>query len=81
MRKSAAAVLLKPRIGETFEGFVTGASEKGTYVRLVSPPAEGRVMRKEAGLKVGQKVIVKLLKTDPYNGHIDFEFIHDAGKV
>jgi ribonuclease R len=81
MRKSAAAVLLKPRIGETFEGFVTGASEKGTYVRLIRPPAEGRVMRRESGLKVGQKVMVKLLKTDPYNGHIDFEYLHDAGKV
>ena len=77
MRKSAAAVLLKPRIGEVFEGFVTGASEKGTYVRLVNPPAEGRVMKKESGLKVGQKVIVKLLKTDHLNGHIDFEYLHD----
>lgn len=81
MRKSAAAMLLKPRIDEVFEGFVTGASEKGTYVRLVNPPAEGRVMQKESGLKVGQKVMVKLLKTDPYNGHIDFEFLHDIGKV
>jgi len=77
MRKSAAALLLKLRIGEVFEGFVTGASEKGTYVRLVNPPAEGRVMRKESGLKVGQKVIVKLLKTDHLNGHIDFEYLHD----
>jgi len=78
MRKSAAAVLLKPRIGDVFEAFVTGASEKGTYVRLIHPPAEGRVVRRESGLKVGQKVVVKLLRTDPYNGHIDFEYQHDV---
>lgn len=73
MRKAAAAVLLQDRIGQFFEAIVTGASEKGTYVRLFTPPAEGRVMRGERGLRVGQKVRVRLLKTDPYNGYIDFE--------
>jgi exoribonuclease-2 len=72
MRKAAAAVLLKDRIGATFDAFVTGASEKGTYVRLITPPAEGRVMQGERGLRVGQKVCVRLLRTDPYNGYIDF---------
>ncbi|HZD43285.1 MAG TPA: RNB domain-containing ribonuclease [Methanomicrobiales archaeon] len=75
MRKAAAAMLLDGRIGETFEGLVTGAAEKGTYVRLISPPAEGRVVRGERDLFVGQKVRVRLLRTDPYNGHIDFECI------
>lgn len=73
MRKAAAAVLLRDRIGDTFDAIVTGASEKGTYVRLIAPPAEGRVMVGESGLKVGQNVRVRLMKTDPYNGHIDFE--------
>ena len=72
-RKAAAAVLLEDRIGDVFEALVTGASEKGTYVRLVSPPAEGRVVKGERGMWVGQKVNVRLLKTDPYNGFIDFE--------
>jgi len=75
MRKAAAAVLLQGRIGELFDALVTGASEKGTYVRLITPPAEGRIMRGERGLRVGQKVRVRLLKTDPYNGFIDFECI------
>ena len=74
MRKAAAAVLLKDRIGETFEGLITGAKEHGTYVRLITPPAEGRITRGERGLFVGQKVRVRLLKTDPYNGFVDFEF-------
>jgi exoribonuclease-2 len=73
MRKAAAAVLLQDRIGTVFEALVTGASEKGTYVRLINPPAEGRVIRGERGMWVGQNVNVRLLKTDPYNGFIDFE--------
>jgi len=73
MRKAAAAVLLQNRIGDIFEALVTGASEKGTYVRLINPPAEGRVIRGEQGMRVGQNVSVRLLKTDPYNGFIDFE--------
>jgi exoribonuclease-2 len=79
MRKSAAAVLLRDRIGESFEAIVTGASEKGTYVRLFAPPAEGRVVEGERGLLVGQKVTVRLKKTDPYNGHIDFERLGGKG--
>ncbi len=71
-RKAAAAVMLQERIGETFEAFVTGASEKGTYVRLIDPPAEGRVVWGWQGLRVGQRVRVRLLATDPYLGFIDF---------
>jgi VacB/RNase II family 3'-5' exoribonuclease len=75
MRKAAAAVLLRDMKGKTFDALVTGASEKGTYVRLITPPAEGRIMQGEHGLRVGQKVRVRLLKTDPYNGYIDFACI------
>jgi exoribonuclease II len=75
MRKSVAAMLLANSIGKTFDALVTGAADKGTYVRLLAPPAEGRVMKGEHGLLVGQSVRVRLLKTDPYNGFIDFECI------
>ncbi len=77
-RKAAAAVLLQDRIGAIFVALVTGASEKGTYVRLITPPAEGRVMQGQQGLRVGDKVKVRLLKTDPSNGFVDFACI---GKV
>ena len=73
VRKAAAAVLLEGRVGEVFDALVTGASEKGTYVRIVSPPVEGRVTEGEEGLSVGQKVRVRLVRTDPYRGYIDFE--------
>ncbi len=73
MRKAAAAVLLQPRIGQVFKALVTGASHKGVYVRLLSPPAEGRVVRGEHGLDVGDAVRVRLLSADPVSGFIDFE--------
>jgi len=41
-------------------------------VRVVTPPVEGRVMRGEQGLDVGDKTRVKLLSTDPAHGFIDF---------
>jgi exoribonuclease-2 len=75
MRKAAAAVLLQDRIGEIFEALVTGASEKGTYARIKAPPVEGRVMEGAGGLAVGQRVRVRLIRTDPYNGYIDFACI------
>ncbi|WOF16170.1 RNB domain-containing ribonuclease [Methanoplanus sp. FWC-SCC4] len=78
MQKAAAGVLLQDRIGELFDAIVTGASDKGTYVRLKEIPVEGRVMKGEKGLMVGEKIRVKLLMTDPYKGYIDFEF---TGKI
>jgi exoribonuclease-2 len=73
MRKVAAANLLSHRIGEIFDGIVTGASPKGTYVRLLKMPAEGRVVRGAQGLNVGDKIRVKLASLDVAKGFIDFE--------
>ena len=72
MRKVAGAVLLAERIGETFEAVVTGANRKGTFVRVLTPPVEGRVITGEAGMDVGDKVRVRLVATDPLQGYIDF---------
>jgi VacB/RNase II family 3'-5' exoribonuclease len=72
VRKSAAALLMSGRIGATFEAFVTGASAKGTWVRLLQPPVEGRVVRGFEGLDVGDRVTVKLEHTDVERGFIDF---------
>jgi exoribonuclease II len=72
MRKRIAAAALHSRIGEIFKGVVTGVTPKGTFVRIVSPPAEGRVVRGEQGLDVGDQVHVKLLDTDAQKGFIDF---------
>jgi exoribonuclease-2 len=72
MRKVAAAVLLHDRIGQRFDAIVTGVTPKGTFVRALKPPVEGRVVRGEHGLRVGEKVQVKLLATDAARGFIDF---------
>lgn len=70
--KSAAALILSPRIGATFRGIVTGASDKGVWVRITHPTTEGRVVRGDDGLDVGDRVTVKLLRADVERGFIDF---------
>jgi exoribonuclease-2 len=72
MRKVAAAALLSGRIGEEFEAVVTGVARKGTFVRVLAPPVEGRVVAGEAGLDIGDLVRVRLVATDPSRGYIDF---------
>lgn len=72
IRKSAAALLLSDRIGHAFDGVVTGASEKGTWVRTFHPPVEGKVVRGQQGLDVGDVVRVRLLSVNVPRGFIDF---------
>lgn len=72
MRKVAAALLLSKRIGEEFDAIVTGANDKGTFARTLAPPVDGRIVRGETGLDVGDKVRVRLVSTDPQRGFIDF---------
>jgi exoribonuclease-2 len=73
LRKSAAALLLSSRVGERFDAIVTGASDKGTWVRISAPAAEGKVVRGFAGVDVGDRVRVALLSTNVKRGFIDFE--------
>lgn len=72
MRKVGAALFLSKKIGTVFDAVVTGATSKGTFVRLLSPPAEGRVVKGEEGLDVGDHTKVKLVATEPTKGFIDF---------
>ena len=71
--KSAAAILLQPRIGEQFDAIVTGAADKGTWVRLLQPPVEGRLESGFEGLDVGHRLRVQLVRTDVERGYIDFK--------
>ena len=75
VHKSIAAAAMAHRVGEKFEGMITGAADKGTWVRLVNPPIEGRLGGAVRGLAVGDRVIVKLVSTDPWRGFIDFNLI------
>ena len=72
VRKSAAAVLLAPRVGQRFDGIVTGASAKGTWVRISHPIAEGRIVHGFDGLDVADRVRVELVSVDAARGFIDF---------
>ena len=71
MGKRIAAVALRNRIGETFRAVVTGVTPKGTFVRVLNPPAEGILIHAQ-GVDVGDQLQVKLVSTDPRRGYIDF---------
>jgi exoribonuclease-2 len=72
--KSAAALLLVDRLGGRFDdAIVTGAADKGTWVRISAPTVEGKLVRGFEGLEVGDRVDVRLLRTDIERGFIDFE--------
>ena len=70
--KSAAALLFESRIGQRFDSIVTGAGQKGTWVRLLHPPVEGKVVSGYLGLDVGQRLQVRLVHVDAEAGFIDF---------
>jgi exoribonuclease-2 len=72
MQKRIAAVVLHPRIGQSFAGIVTGVNQHGTFVRALEPHVEGMVVRGGKGLDVGDRVTVKLVGTNPDRGFIDF---------
>jgi exoribonuclease-2 len=71
--KSAAAMLLESRIGEQFDAIVTGASDKGTWVRLLQLPIEGKLVSGLEGMDVGHRLRVQLVHTDVERGYIDLK--------
>jgi len=72
MSKRLAAVAMSHRIGETFDAIVTGATPKGTFVRVLKPRVEGLLAQGQQGLDVGDRLRVKLIRTDVQRGYIDF---------
>jgi len=72
MNKRMSAMALANRVGQVFKAVVTGVTPKGVFVRSFDPPVEGRLMKGEEGLDVGDRLKVKLLATDPARGFIDF---------
>jgi VacB/RNase II family 3'-5' exoribonuclease len=72
MQKRIAAVVLHPRIGQTFHAVVTGVNNYGTFIRTLDPHVEGKLVEGARGLDVGDRVTVRLVSTDPVRGFIDF---------
>lgn len=71
MGKRIAAVAMSSRIGQIFDGIVTGVNEHGTFVRVLKPHAEGLLVHGQ-GVDVGDRLRVKLISTDSQRGYIDF---------
>ena len=80
VRKSAAAQFLTGRIGEIFDALITGASEKGTWVRLLNPPVEGRLITGHEGVDVGDQIKVRLTSLNVERGFIDFARTGNEGR-
>jgi exoribonuclease-2 len=72
MQKRIAAVVLRPHIGQSYRAIVTGVNNYGTFVRTFDPHVDGMLVRDGKGLDVGDRLIVKLVSTDPQRGFIDF---------
>lgn len=76
MTKSAAAIFLQDKIGQIFDGIITGVNEKGVWVRVIDPPVEGKVVKNAGTSGVGDKVRAQLLSLDVMNGYIDFALVN-----
>jgi exoribonuclease-2 len=72
MSKRLAAVAMQKRIGEVFDAIVTGVTDNGIFVRALQPHVEGLLVQGDHGLDVGDRLRVKLVRTDVQHGFIDF---------
>ena len=72
MRKIVAATVMRKHVGQSYQAIVTGKTSKGTFARILRPPVDGRIVRGEEKVDVGEKIGVRLLSADPRNGFIDF---------
>ena len=75
VRKSEAALFLQGQVGQQFDAIITGRTESATWVRLFTPPVEGMLLAEDASLEVGQRLRVRLVRTDVERGFIDFETV------
>jgi len=72
MSKRLAAAAMERRIGALFDAVVTGVTSHGTFVRILQPHVEGLLAQGQQGVDVGDKLRVKLIRTDVQHGYIDF---------
>ena len=75
VRKSEAAQLLESHVGQQFDAIVTGHSVSDTWVRIFTPPVEGKLVARVSELEVGQRIRVKLVATNVERGFIDFVLV------
>jgi exoribonuclease-2 len=65
-------------IHRQFDALVTGAAAKGTWVRLLSLPVEGKLVRGFEGADVDDRLRVRLDSVDVEQGFIDFSRTNSA---
>jgi exoribonuclease R len=72
MTKRLSALAMQSHIGEVFDAIVTGATDHGTFVRVLQPHLEGMLLQGHQGLDVGDRLRAKLIRTDVQKGYVDF---------
>jgi exoribonuclease-2 len=72
MTKRISAVVMSHRVGEVFDAIVTGVTPHGTFVRVVTPHVEGLLAQGQQGVDVGDRLRVRLTRTDVARGYLDF---------
>lgn len=70
--KRMAALAMQKRIGDTFDAIVTGVTPHGTFVRVLQPRLDGLLAQGSLGVDVGDKLRVRLIRTDVQRGYLDF---------
>ena len=75
LRKCEAALLLQSHVGQRYDAIVTGRSKGNTWVRIFTPPVEGKLSGRGAEPDIGQRVRVELASTDVERGFIDFVWV------
>lgn len=75
MSKRIAAVAMSSKIGHTYDAIVTGVTPHGTFVRILNPRVDGLLQNAQQGIDVGDRLSVRLVRTDVQRGYIDFEMV------
>ena len=73
LRKSEAALYLHDKVGQVFDAIVTGNNKRGTWIRTLVPPVQGKLEGAAPEVDVGDKLRVRLHSTDVAQGHINFQ--------
>lgn len=79
---------MEGKLGGCFAGMVTGVASRGYFVELDDHPIEGfarvkaepRSRRGRAGLFLGDRVRVRVLRADPHQRELDFAIIKKSAK-
>jgi len=75
MFKIYGALVVQERTSEVFDATVTTANDYGVWARLDQPPVEGRLVRPDASLGRGDRIRVRVTRTEWERGFVDLAIV------